>query len=233
MSIICKVDYDTAKQYKGCNLKTKYNNRTHQVGLKLICDDSTLKDSIELARGNNNILMVEYKGLDTNEDYINLTKKDTDGVYIAKVLDILTVDEDIINNVISDLPEGITPVIRLPEDYCNIEFLVNITKKYPNIRFANGILFSISGVNVGSVGIDILSKNNFKYNANNFYLQNTDDVIEDVNIANLELVISTNKVRTKKSTQTTQTTKQKAKPKVKQGKSMSMAALGAGSSDWF
>ena len=181
MAIVCSVDYSTALGYKGVNLSTKYNNKKHKVYLKLVCDDLTLLDGVELAKASKNILMVEYRGLDTNPSYMTLTQ-DT-GVYIGRVVDFgnnITVED--IERTINDIPSGITPIINLPDDFKDIQYLWKLSKQFPRVRFSGGYLFAIDGVKIGAIGVDILSKLDIKFDESSYLLNSTLDVLEDVDI---------------------------------------------------
>ena len=188
MSLIAHVDYSTALNYKGLSLSTKYNGKKHKVYLKLICDDFTLKESIELAKGSKNILMLEYQGLDTNPVYSNLGNT---GVYIGRVIEFgNNLTEDDLTRIVNDTPEGVTPIVRLPDDFKDLRFLWDMTKKFGKVRFCGGTLFSIKGVNVGAIGVDILDAHEIKYEPSSFMVIGTDDVIESVGIDELEITTS-------------------------------------------
>lgn len=186
MAIISSVDYSTALSYKGMNLSTKYNNKKHKVYLKLDCDDYTLEDSLNLARVSKNILMVNYQGLDTSSSYLGLTK-DT-GIYIGRIIDFGNdITEDDVLRIVKIIPEGVTPIINLPEDYKNLHFIWKISKKFPNIRFCGGHLFAIEGIKIGAIGVDILDKVEAKYDVDAYNLNNRVNALEDVDISTIEI----------------------------------------------
>ena len=190
MAIVCSVDYSTALSYKGMNLSAKYNNKKQKVFLKLNCDDFTLSDCLELARLSKNILMINYQGVDTNPTYLNLTE-DT-GIYIGKIIDFgnnITIED--IERIENQVPNGVVPIINLPEDYKNLEFLWKASKRFPRVRFSGGKLFAINGVKVGQIGVDILESVDSKIDVSCYTLNSCSDCIDLVDISSLEISAST------------------------------------------
>lgn len=197
MSIICKVDYATALKYKGMNLSTKYNNKKQKVYLKLIGDDFTLTDCIALAKVSKNILMVEYQGLQSNSAYEELTENT--GVYVGRVYDFgNNITEEDVEKIAEDSPKGVVPIIKLPDDYKDLYKIYQISKAHPSVRFCGGHLFAIDGVKVGAIGVDILDKLQDKYSLDCFKLDDTEDVLETVDINELEIDTTTKPERAKK-----------------------------------
>lgn len=198
MSIICKVDYATALKYKGMNLSTKYNNKKHKVYLKLIGDDFTITDSIALAKVSKNILMVEYQGLQSNSAYEELTENT--GVYIGRVYDFgNNITEEDVEKIVASTPAGVTPVIKLPDDYKDLYSIYKFSQIYPTVRFCGGHLFAIDGIKVGAIGVDILDKLQEKYSVDCFKLDDTEDVLELVDINELEIDTTTKPEKVKKA----------------------------------
>ena len=197
MSIICKVDYATALKYKGMNLSTKYNNKKHKVYLKLIGDDFTLTECIALAKVSKNILMVEYQGLQSNSAYEELTENT--GVYVGRVYDFgNNITEEDVEKIAEDSPKGVVPIIKLPDDYKDLYKIYQISKAHPSVRFCGGHLLAIDGVKVGAIGVDILDKLQDKYSLDCFKLDDTEDVLETVDINELEIDTTTKPERAKK-----------------------------------
>lgn len=189
MSVIAVTDYSGALEYKGFNLTTKYNGKKHKVYLKVICDDFSLSECIELAKSSKNILMLEYQGMETFPMYTQL-KKDV-GVYIGRVTDMGNniSDEDLLA-LINDTPEGVVPIVRLPDDFKNLRVVSNLSEKFPTVRFCGGNLFSVKGVKVGAVGVDLLKSKDIKFDQSAYMLSCTDDVLEDIDINELEIETS-------------------------------------------
>lgn len=186
MSIICSVDYDTALKYKGQKLSAKYEGKSNKVYLRLNSDDFTLKDCIELAKSSSNILMVNYKGLLANQTYLSLSKDV--GVYVGRIIDFgNNLEEDDIERIIVDTPEGVVPVINLPNDYKDIRFLWEMSKRFPRLRFCGGQLFAIEGLKVGAIGVDILDSVGATYDPSAYAINGRIDAIEDVDINTLKI----------------------------------------------
>lgn len=203
MAILCTVNVDTAREYKGLTLSTKYNGKKHKVYFKLVCSDDTIAEGLTLARNSTNILMIDYQGFDSqNEYYKNITSTD---VYVGRLSQLgSNLDESDIERVLEDTPSGVVPIIDLPEDFNDMHLLWQLSKRYPTVRFCGGNLFSIDGVKVGAIGIDILEKHNIKYDESNYLLNNTADVLEVVDVNSLEIDTSSkpekaSKPREKKS----------------------------------
>lgn len=197
MSIICKVDYATALKYKGMNLSTKYNNKKHKVYLKLIGDDFTLTDCIELAKVSKNIIMIDYQGLQSNSAYAELTESTS--VYIGKVFDFgNNITSEDVERIAEDTPAGVVPIIKLPEDYKDLYNIYKISQSFPRVRFCGGHLFAVEGIKVGAIGVDILDKLQDKYPLDCFKLDNEEDVLEDVDITSLEIDTTSKPERAKK-----------------------------------
>lgn len=199
MAIICSVDYSTALGYKGMNLSAKYNNKKHKVYLKLNCDDYILEDGLSLARVSKNILMVNYQGIGTSQVYLGLTN-DT-GIYVGRVMDFGNdITEEDIERLVINIPEGITPIIKLPEDFTNLRFIWEVSKKFPRVRFCGGKLFAIEGVKVGAIGVDVLDRVEAKYGEDAYSLGGRVDALEEVDISTLEIKASSKAERTGNST---------------------------------
>lgn len=210
MSIICNVDYKVAEVYRGLNLKAKYNGKKHQVFLKLICDDFNLSESIELAKVSKNIAMIEYQGLETSPVYRNVHAS---GVYVGRVFMLgNNFTEGDISRIVSGMPDGVTPVIKLPEDFKDMHMLWSLNKKYDKVRFCGGKLFSIHGVNVGAVGIDIVGSSSV--DDSNYTICGMDDVLEHVDISELDIETSTKSEHKKSGTKKASSGVVKKKPQV-------------------
>lgn len=184
MSIICNVDFSTAQKYRGKSLSAKYSNKKHRVYLKLVCDDSTLQECIELAKQSKNILMISYQGLGSWEHF----KASVSGVYVGYGMDFgVDISEEDIERALVDIPDGITPIIHLPESFKDMEFLWRVSKKFPRLRFSGGQLFSIAGVKVGEIGVDVLERHDVKFGAESYRLRFGVDAVENVAISSLEI----------------------------------------------
>lgn len=189
MAVICNVDLGTAQKYRGKSLSAKVNNKKHKVYLKLNCDDTNLQDCVELARQSKNILMVSYQGMASWEEYAFLNG--LRGVYVGYTIDAgVDISESDIERAVDGLPDGITPIINLPQSFTDIEFLWRVSKKYPRLRFSGGQLFAVDGVLCGEVGVDVLQKAEVKFGVENYWLHSGVDALESANIAELDIDMS-------------------------------------------
>lgn len=184
MAIVCNVDFSTAQKYRGKSLSTKYNNKKHKVYLKLVCDDSTLQDCVDLAKQSKNILMISYQGLGSWDNF----KASVGGVYVGYGMDFgVDVSEADIERALADIPDGVTPIIHLPESFKDMEFLWRVSKKFPRLRFSGGQLFAVAGVKVGEIGVDILERGDVKFGVESYRLRSGVDAVENVAISSLEI----------------------------------------------
>lgn len=153
-----------AKVFENSGVRAKVGNKKHQVYFKLYCDDTDVKDCIDLYRSCGNIAMLEYRGaIESIEDL------DLSGVYIAKVFDFGTnISEDDVEGVSSSLREGLVGVLRVPTEYKDMEFIYEMSQKYDNIRFCGGTTFCLDGCRLGCCGRDILEKRNIKFDSKQY-----------------------------------------------------------------
>lgn len=196
MALAVSVSLDTAKQYANSYLSTKFNGKKHKVYMKLLCDDTTIEEGIQLAKRTPCIALIEYQGVSLD---LPCLTEDT-GVLICKSYSLgNNMSEQDVAIIAEDLPNGITPVIYLPEDFVNLELLHNVSRSYPRFRFCGGELFSVDGVRLGYIGIDILEKLGEKILPEYYYIKNIIDVIPSVAIEELELTVSTTKEKAPKA----------------------------------
>lgn len=198
MSIIVDIDYNTALMYKGKSVTTKHGNKKHKVYFRLCCDDFTLKDSIDLARVSKNVLMLNYIGSHTNDDYLSLTE--SSGTYIGRVYEFgNNITEEDIKGVLDETPEGVVPIIQLQSDFTDLRFVWCMSTKYERLRFTGGKLFCIDGCRIGSIGIDTLDKLGIKYNVDSYV---SSDALEIVKLEGLVLECSDKPERISKAKKT-------------------------------
>lgn len=166
--VIVKTGIETAKRYKGKAVVTKVGNKKHQVYFKVYCDDVDIAECVELYKSSSNILMLEYQGTEGG-----LLGVDLSNVYIAKVFDFGTniVEEDIISLRDTQLPEGVVAVLRLPQEYCDMQFMYDMSQKYKDIRFCGGTVFCIDDCRLGCCGRDILNKRGVKYDTSQYFYE--------------------------------------------------------------
>lgn len=193
MSVLVKVGYETANKFRGKGVGTKVGNKKHQVYFKLYCDDTNLKDCIDLARNSANVVMLEYQGIP-----LALENEDLHGVYITQVHDYgMNLCEEDIQDIIDTTPTGVTPIVRLPLEYNNMKFIYDMSQKYKPIRFCGGTVFCLDGCSLGCCGRDILDSKGIKYNENQYIHEGCCCALETLTEEDVELVES--KVKERKS----------------------------------
>ena len=138
--------------------------------------------------------MLDYEGLPMSASFTALTEPT--GVYIGIKIEVgMDLSEDDIVRIINDTPEGVTPIIKLPDEYKNIRFVCNMSQKYDRIRFCGGTMFNISGCRLGCCGVDILGKNNIKFPADSMIHNGCSCGLEVVDEEGLEFEISQKAVK--------------------------------------
>lgn len=94
------------------------------------------------------------------------------------------------SNIINEV-EGVIPLISLPDGFCDMRFVYNLSKKYPTARFTGGNLLEIPGIKIGR-----FDKGKEKMSAvyNGVY-----DICKEVCLGDIEVREVMAKVRTKSS----------------------------------
>lgn len=185
MALLVEVDFETAKGYAGYGLSTKYNGKKHKVYLKVTCDESNLAEAISLCKANRNMLMLEYQGMDNYPSYTDLQPQ---GIYIGRLTRLgnnLTAED--VESIVSSTPAGVVPIVSLPSDFSDMEFLWHLSKKYPTVRYSGGVLFEIDGVKIGEIGTDILEAAGIKVDESCYFIDGKSDCLDCVDISELEL----------------------------------------------
>ena len=190
MAIFCNVSYPVANEYRGKSLTTEFENKKHPLFFKLVCDDFTLEDALNLAKVSKNILMLDYRGTASSVVYQTMCKDS--GVYVGRLVEFGTdvTEKDIVNLLESEVPDGVTLIVRVPAEYNDLQFVHYICSKYNNVRFAGGQLFAINGVRLGAIGVDILAGSNIKFSAECYTMCDNIDVIKEVEYGTLEITAS-------------------------------------------
>lgn len=161
MSVIVRASYNEAKKYRNKTVHTTVNGKKHNVYFKVVCDDLDLEDCIELAKSSSNVIMLDYQGIEGKEV--------PDGVYVGKTFDWGSniTESDVENIVKNETPRGMTPIIKLPDSFNDLEFVWRMSQKYGKVRFCGGHMFCATGCNLGCCGVDIMDKHNIKHSDNN------------------------------------------------------------------
>ena len=193
MSVIVKTSYDNAKQYRGKSVFSKIDKKKHNVYFRVACDDFSIEEI--LANKDDNILVYVYEGMDTNPIYRGITSTDR---YIVREYEFGNdITEDDIISVLEDTPSGVTPILKVPEDYMDFEFVCRMCDKYPRIRFCGGMLFCAKGCRLGCCGRDILDTAGIKYTDSNLIVKGCDCALKILNEEGLEFEVTDKKVKAK------------------------------------
>lgn len=162
MPYIVKTDLERAKEYTGKGVATMVGSKKHTVVFRVSVDDFTLEEAVSLYKRDRNIVMLDYVG--TLEYLSTCSEALFDGVYVGRKIDVGSdVFQEDIEGVLSKLPQGVTLVVGLPDDYSDMEFVYNMSHKYPNVRFCGGNLFLLEGCNIGCCDSKVLSRASLKY----------------------------------------------------------------------
>lgn len=159
MALLVKSCFDTASKFQGKGVTTKIGKKKHQVYFKVYCDDTSVVQAIDLACKSSNIVMLEYQGNPSELEGI-----DTKGVYIAVVHDFgMDISLKDIEMVKSEIPDGVTFIVKLPNEFNDMQFIMEVNSIYKDIRFCGGTMFCLEGCKLGCCGKDILDKKGIKY----------------------------------------------------------------------
>lgn len=198
-TIIATCSFEEAEQYKGKTLTSKVDNKKVGVMLSVSCDDFSVKQTIELAKGSKNIIMLDYVGTDNSQDYLSITKEELGDVYLIKEFELGdNVTEEEVQDIVSRVPNGVVAVIHLPESYNDLRSIYMFCRKYPNVRFSGGTLFDVEGVSLGKYGVDILEAHDIKF-APTAYLS-TEEAVQVVPLETLVVEASSKSEKTARST---------------------------------
>ena len=157
MGIICEIDLDQAKNYANSVVMTRVNNKKQKVYFKLRCDETNLIEAINFVKNNKYFICTVYNGLEDSEVYQNITK-DT-GVLIIRVTEYgNNIKGEDIESLLESTPDGITPIVKLPEEFNDLHLIWEFSKKYDRVRFCGGDLFCINGCRLGCCGEELFNK---------------------------------------------------------------------------
>lgn len=213
MAVIVRTSYENAKQYKGRGVVTKIGNKNQNVFFKVIVDDFTIEDALK--NNDSNIVVYDYHGMVTNPVYLGIDSTD---LYITKSYEYGNdISESDILEVLNEVPEGVTPLIKLPSDYKNFEFVCRMCDKYSRIRFCGGILFCAKGCRIGCCGRDILDNAGIKYSDSNSIKEGCACALDILSDEGLELSISEKKAKSKRKRSSSGTGTKKPKAKLFEG----------------
>lgn len=152
-SCFVKACLDTVKQFSGSGVIVEDDGKKYTGYFKLYCDDTDLREAVDVARkSSSNVVMIEYQGIEEALNTVNPS-----GVYLGVTKRF---GEDISVEDVEDfalsLPDGVYGICRMPDSFCDMQFVQRISKQYPKIRFCGGTLFALEGCHLGCCGHDII-----------------------------------------------------------------------------
>lgn len=188
MAVLVKANLEDVIPYKGKNISTKVGNKKQQVLFRVEADDFSLVQAIEHSRVDKNVVMIDFAGTD---NYIKscVLSNETNVPYIGVPVEVgLNLTESDIANMLMGYPEWVTLIIKLPDEYKDIQFLTEMCHKYPRIRFCGGYTFNIDGCRVGCCGKDIVEKLDIKLGNLDYIHQGCSCAFETVSFNDIEIV---------------------------------------------
>lgn len=161
MSVIAVAGLDTVREYSNGSVKAKIGNKNHQVFFRVLVDSTNIGEALSLAKKDSNIIALEYT-LDSLV-YCDLSMYSLDDVYVffRKEFGTDICIEDV-NNFLFNVPAGVTPVIKVPDSFNDMEFVCKVCEMSPEVRFCGGYLFEMGGCRLGCCGSDILESKGIK-----------------------------------------------------------------------
>lgn len=190
MAILVRANLNDIAEYKGKNVSTKIGSKKHQVLFRLEVDDFSLLGAIEHAKNDKNVVMIDFAG---TENFIKSCSIDTTGKipYVGVRVEVgLNLTEEDIINLLNVYPEWVTLIIKLPDEYKDMQFLYEMCQKYSRLRFCGGHTFNIDGCRLGCCGLDMVEKLDIKVNNTNYIHQGCSCALESFDITDVELVVT-------------------------------------------
>ena len=188
-SIIVKCDLATAKEYTGKSVVAKVGKKKHSVAFRVTADDFTIDEAVELAKRDSNIIMVNYIGSQENIKGVS-----PNGVYVAWSMEVGNdLTEDDIVKYLAETPEGVSLIVKVPEDYNNIRFLCDMLDKYDNLRICGGSLFCFDGYKFGCCGRDICAMKGVSFSEDSYIHEGCCCAVDIFDLTDVELTASASK----------------------------------------
>lgn len=212
MAILVRTDLERQFEYRNKNVKSKIGNKKQQVFFKVMVDDFTLEDALVSARNDRTILMLEYVG---SEQFIQSSNLDFSNVYIGIKHEVgNNVTEEDIEKLANSVPNGVVILVKVPDDFSNMEFIFNMSSKFSNVRFCGGHMFCFDDCKVGCCGRDILKAKDIKFDESDYIKSGCCCSLPTFDIADVSLEVSLKSERSSNSS--------KSKSKSTSGKKMNL-----------
>ena len=141
MEILATCSYEDSLGYDGKLIIDDESGKSNKVSLNVVVTNG---DTSILGKMKPSVKCITYIG---DVDFNN-TEIPKDKVFVEYNMD--TLPEEIV------LPDGVTPILRVDDSYCDMRTLKGLCSKYGTLRVVGGNLLNIDGVRIGrySVGKD-------------------------------------------------------------------------------
>ncbi len=221
------------RPYENATITAKASKGRRKIAKFIIdMDDYNYTEILDIASKCKHIVQVNYIG----SDELLATLQIPQNLYVTKTYDLVDMNNITeIQNFLSTVPNGITPVLRIPEQHKDNEVLMRwsygISTLYPNIRVVGGNFFYIEGARVGYIGKDMLEAlgdkdtPNYEYSDYCFEVYTLDDVEITIGAIKEPKIPKAKATSTKSSKPTTSKESKGTKPTAKGGKYASLLNL--------
>lgn len=131
MEILASCSYDESMQYNGKLVLENEEGKSDKVSLNIVVKDGDISILENLKPS---VKCVTYLG---DVDFSNAK------IPQNRVFREFTLGDEIVEF------EGVTPLVRVPDNYSDMRTLLNICNKYSSVRIIGGNLLNIEGVRIG------------------------------------------------------------------------------------
>lgn len=190
MAILVKTDLraylDVVKSNISKKAITNIGSKKEDVVFSIATDDTNVLEAIKVANQTSSIVEVDYVGVVGSLASIlsDVTVPYNINYMVETGADIY--EQDIVSHLQS-VPEGVTLVFKVPESFCDMEFIYNMCHKYENIRFTGGTFFLMGGCNLGSYDHKVLERKGIKFKLGSHIMKATNGVLQEVGIDDVDL----------------------------------------------
>ena len=129
-------------------IKTKYKGKEKSHYIRFIVDEYSLQPALDRVRENKWVVGLDYEGDISFLQNIQYKEKDKSVIVIRELKDV---NETTVRNIIKKIPIWVRVVIYTPEDFSDMKFIFEMSKKYPNLRFSGGKFLRLEGCNIGCI----------------------------------------------------------------------------------
>lgn len=230
--ILAKADLMSLKAVLSNSNKRAYSkvdNKMHEVVFLLSLDEFSLEEGLEVYRNTTSVYGVLYEGTIEGLNGLDLDIKPSDYI-VRQVLGTNDMDADSFLSHLEGVPEWMTLVFELPEDYIDLGSISTACSKSSRVRFKGDSLYAIKGVKLGIAGFDILDEMGVKLRGKDFKVRKYTmcEPLGFFGVKDLEIVlkearaVKSSKKKSKKSSSKSKVTPLKPK---KENKKSKMASI--------